>query len=99
MFSFLENYTLLNGREDQYLKLCSLNKLRYDDMDWSNTTYLKDAFLSLILVEFKWSLEDDIEVDTTFSEVSILFMRDQMPASSTYFDDQCTTLKQLDARR
>ena len=99
MFSVLDSYTFLNGREAQYLKIAKLNSLRYDDGDWLNSNHLRDAFLASIPTDIARSLQDDIEVDTTFVEVFIHFLREQMPASSTFFDDQRSLLKQMDARK
>lgn len=99
MFSILDSYTILNGRESQYLKIARLNSLCYDDGDWSNSNHLRDAFLASIPEDIARSLKDDIEVDTTFAETFILFLREQMPASSTFFDDQRSALKVLDIRK
>ncbi|GFH58479.1 predicted protein [Chaetoceros tenuissimus] len=56
MFSVLDSYTFLNGREAQYLKIAKLNSLRYDDGDWLNSNHLRDAFLASIPTDIARSL-------------------------------------------
>lgn len=99
MFSVLDSYTILNGREVQYLQIAKLNSLHYDEGDWTNSNHLQDAFLASIPDDIARSLQDDIEVDTTWAEVFILFLREQMWASFTFFDDQHNSLKALDVRK
>ena len=85
-FPFPHQY---HHQSNHYLKIVKLNSLRYNEGDQSNSNHLRDAFLASIP-------EDNIEVDTTFANTFILFLREQIPASSTFFYDQCSALKALD---